>query len=86
MKIDESDGVVMLNIDGYLGESSLRELAWARIHNKHVFWTIGDKRQFPETYKEGFARRLIYPHESSGVWIELLDAVELKMKLRRIER
>jgi hypothetical protein len=39
-KIEESDAVVMLNIDNYLGESSTRELLWARMRNKKVFWTI----------------------------------------------
>lgn len=37
-KIEESDAVVMLNVNGYLGESSTRELEWARLRNKQVFW------------------------------------------------
>ncbi len=37
-KIEESDAVVMLNVGDYLGESSLRELEWARIRNTQVFW------------------------------------------------
>lgn len=37
-KIDASDGAVMLNVDDYLGESSSRELAWARYKNKAIFW------------------------------------------------
>lgn len=37
-KITHSDAVVMLNVGDYLGESSLRELAWARYIDKHVYW------------------------------------------------
>jgi hypothetical protein len=37
-KIEDSVGVVMLNVNGYLGESSSRELRWARIRGKRVFW------------------------------------------------
>jgi len=78
-KIEESDGVVMLNIDGYLGESSLRELQWARIRAKKVFWVFRDERSYIEKSwepfgEEGFARRLIYP--GSGEWTELTEAVK----------
>lgn len=44
-KIEESDGVVMLNVEGYLGESSLRELEWARLRNKKVIWLEEDNRR-----------------------------------------
>jgi len=37
-KIQASDGAVFLNINDYLGESSLRELTWARMQNKTVYW------------------------------------------------
>ncbi len=37
-KIDASDAVLMLNVGDYLGESSLRELAWARHKKKHIFF------------------------------------------------
>jgi hypothetical protein len=37
-KIEESDAVLMLNKDFYLGESSLRELEWARMRDKRIFW------------------------------------------------
>lgn len=76
-KIEESDGVVMLNIDGYLGESSLRELTWARMRNKIVFWTLRDDRMIHNSQvQEKFARGLIQP--ASGEWLELINAVENK--------
>lgn len=71
-KIEESDGVVMLNIDGYLGESSLRELQWARMRNRAVFWTMRDKRM--KQPDEHFVRGLI--HRASGEWLELINAVK----------
>ena len=38
LKIEMSDAVVMLNVNGYLGESSTRELKWARMRKKEIFW------------------------------------------------
>lgn len=38
-KILNSDGIVVLNEDGYYGESTTREIAWARMNGKRVFWT-----------------------------------------------
>jgi hypothetical protein len=75
-KIEESDGVVMLNIDGYLGESSLRELEWARMRAKRVFWTIFSFGWRPT---ELAAKSLIQPLTTSFEdWSELLDAVKNK--------
>ena len=37
-KIEESDGAVFLNVGGYLGESSFRELTWARMRGKLIFF------------------------------------------------
>lgn len=74
-KIEESDGVVMLNIDKYLGESSSRELEWARMRNKAVFWVIdGDERMRNDEY---FAVNLIN-RNFMGTWTRLLDNVKEK--------
>ena len=70
-KIEESDGVVMLNIDGYLGESSLRELEWARMRGKLIFWTLRDDRaKDNEMQARGLTSR------RSGDWQELIEAVK----------
>jgi len=71
-KIEESDGVVMLNIGNYLGESSLRELEWARLRNKEVRWAMEDDRR---RRGESFARWLVLPNSGTGDWMELLQAV-----------
>jgi hypothetical protein len=78
-KIEHSAAVVMLNIDGYLGESSLRELQWARLRNKEVYWVWDDTRMLLGS--ERWARELILqdPDRFSGAlcyWVELLDAVQ----------
>lgn len=75
-KIEESDGVVMLNIGQYLGESSLRELEWARIRRKPIFWAMRDLRMRNDKihYPEGFVRELLFP--GGGEWLELIKAVE----------
>jgi hypothetical protein len=77
-KIEESQGVVMLNIDGYLGESSLRELEWARMRGKLIFWAFSDERRkspFEHNPDEQWARSLV--SDKSGDWIELLDGIEM---------
>jgi hypothetical protein len=37
-KIEESDAIFVLNVDDYIGESTKREIAWARIRRKDVIW------------------------------------------------
>jgi hypothetical protein len=44
-KIEASDAVLMLNVNQYLGESSLRELEWARMRTKEIFWLELDSRR-----------------------------------------
>ncbi len=39
-KIDNSDGIVVLNEDGYFGQSTKNEISWARLKDKKVFWTM----------------------------------------------
>jgi hypothetical protein len=37
-KIEESDAILVLNKGGYVGESTRREVAWAKMRGKRVFW------------------------------------------------
>ncbi len=37
-KIDEADEVLILNVNGYVGESTRREIEYARLHNKPIRW------------------------------------------------
>lgn len=37
-KINQSDGVVILNRDDYVGESTRRELAYARVTMRRIYW------------------------------------------------
>lgn len=37
-KIEESDAIAVLNVGGYIGESTLREIEWALMRDKPVFW------------------------------------------------
>lgn len=85
-KIEESDGIVLLNIEGYLGESSLRELKWARMRNKLIFWAFRDDRKISDPgfgSIERMARILI--NRTSGDWAELVAAVEKKRVARAEE-
>lgn len=35
-KIDLADEVLILNVDGYIGESTAREISYAQTHGKHI--------------------------------------------------
>ena len=37
-KIDISDGIYVVNIDGYIGESVKKEIEYAKQHNKEVLY------------------------------------------------
>lgn len=37
-KIDISDGIYVLNIDGYIGKSVSEEIAYAQKHNKEILY------------------------------------------------
>jgi hypothetical protein len=39
-KIEESDAVVVVCPGGYVGESTTREIQWARIRLKPIYWTV----------------------------------------------
>ncbi len=59
-KIEESDAVLMLNVNDYLGESSLRELEWARIRNKQVYFLHAFiNGNISQWMKEGNGTRLL---------------------------
>lgn len=37
-KISNSEAIVVIDVDEYYGDSTKREIAWARIQNKIVYW------------------------------------------------
>lgn len=37
-KIDLSDGIYVINIDGYIGESVKKEIEYAKMHEKEVLY------------------------------------------------
>jgi hypothetical protein len=37
-KILNSDGIVILNVGGYVGKSTTREIHWARLQSRRIFW------------------------------------------------
>jgi hypothetical protein len=46
-KIDNSDAIVVLNEDGYYGQSTKNEIRWARIKGKKVFWSMPHMPNIP---------------------------------------
>lgn len=48
-KILESDAIAVVNPENYIGESTRREIAWAKILGKQVYYLYDDiKAYFPE--------------------------------------
>lgn len=37
-KIEDSDAIFVLNKDRYVGDSTRREVAWAKLREKRVYW------------------------------------------------
>ena len=37
-KIDNSDAIVVINVDGYISDSTRREIEWARVRGKTVYY------------------------------------------------
>lgn len=46
-KIDLSDEVLILNVGGYIGESTRRELAYARAHGKRIIFLEPELKEAP---------------------------------------
>jgi hypothetical protein len=42
-KILNSDAIVVIDVDGYVGFSTKREIRWARMQNKLVYWITPHK-------------------------------------------
>lgn len=49
-KIEESDAIVVLDKDSYIGFSTKREIIWARMRGKKVFWFEPGKRRFDDAH------------------------------------
>src|SRR6201999_2460769 len=43
MKISESEAILVLNVNGYIGESTTREIEFARMLRKDVYWLENSK-------------------------------------------
>lgn len=47
-KIDLADEILVVNVDGYVGASTLNEIAYALAHGKAIRWLEGDGQDFLE--------------------------------------
>lgn len=43
-KIMNSDAIVVIDVDGYTGFSTKREIQWARMQGKHVYWITANSK------------------------------------------
>jgi hypothetical protein len=49
-KIDEADEILVLNVDGYVGQSTTREIQYAHMTNKPIRWL--EPEQVPAWYTD----------------------------------
>lgn len=61
-KIEESDAVLILDEDYYIGESTMRELMWARLRGKLIYSLSGRSEVGESVYHIGISN----PHLQSG--------------------
>ncbi len=54
-KIEESEAIFVLNKDSYVGESTAREIKWARIRSKEIYW-LEPPENFPYSGPEYLLR------------------------------
>ena len=38
MKIENSDAIFVIDVDNYIGDSTRREIEWAKLRDKDVYW------------------------------------------------
>ena len=55
-KILNSDAIVVVDVNGYVGFSTSREVEWARMQGKEVYWTTPNKNA---NFKEHWAGCLL---------------------------
>ena len=60
-KIANSDAIVVLDVDQYYGDSTRREIQWARMNGKKVFWLTGNNsgRSVPYTIDDAWVGVLL---------------------------
>jgi len=51
-KIDMSDGIFVVNVNGYIGESTYSEIDWARRHKKTIWFLEEPPQKEEETVDE----------------------------------
>ena len=51
-KIDMSDGIFVVNVNGYIGESTFSEIDWAQRHNKTIWFLEEPPQKKEETVDE----------------------------------
>jgi hypothetical protein len=61
-KIEESDAIFVINQEGYIGESTHREISWAKLRNKKIFYLE----------PQHFGYIVLGPHDLPG-WTEAKD-------------
>ena len=46
LKIDLSDGIYVVNIDGYIGQSVKKEIEYAKKHNKEIIFYCNEEKPY----------------------------------------
>ena len=51
-KIDMSDGIFVVNVDNYIGESTYGEIDWARRHQKPIWFLVEPPKEETESEQQ----------------------------------
>jgi hypothetical protein len=58
-KILNSDAIVVIDVGGYVGLSTGREIQWARIQGKRVYWITEEFEDEKKLWDDGWAGELV---------------------------
>lgn len=70
-KIEESDGIFVVDVDGYIGESTKREIMWAEIRGKTVYYL---SEQFDEELK--LVKEALEAEKSRYVRVDINELIQ----------
>ena len=58
-KILNSEGIVVIDVDGYTGFSTKREIQWARMQDKSVYWITPPELDHEKPGEDNWAGELL---------------------------
>lgn len=82
-KIDLSDILYVINVDGYIGKSTRREIEYAKSHNKVVIYKYPEKEQYDQMYQDFKASYRLVKLMAEILGVDILEKVSNETVGRR---